>query len=218
MKHVDFVFLLPGNNFSAHFLECWTATVEYMRDNNITFAYGTRYSPNLFENRNALLGNFPNNLGRLKVSNKVFSGELECKKVFFIDNDMVWTIPSIKYLMESDVGVVSAICTNATGVTTTLILNDKPVLTYDIPAMNSDVFEVDAAGLGFLACNFNVLQTLEYPWFREGFTFEPGTFLGDDYSFCKEIKKAGHKIYADRRSIVGHIKSKIVWPGNASFD
>lgn len=218
MQYVDYVFLLPGNNFSSQFLESWTTTVEYMKDNNITYTYGTRYSPNLFENRNSLLGNFPNNLHKRKVSNQIFSGELECKKVFFIDNDMVWTLPSIIALMKSDKKVISGICTHADGEKTTLLNDGKTLTIFDINFESEADFEVDAAGLGFLVCDFEVLQNLKYPWFREGFSFEPGTFLGDDYSFCKTIKNAGYSIYADTRSIIGHIKSNVVWPKNTYFE
>ena len=74
--------------------------------------------------------------------------------------------------------------------------------------------EIDWAGAGFLLIKAEVLEKLEYPWFREEvIKFENcgvphATWVGEDVGFCLAAQKAGYKIYCDCDVKVNHLVGK----------
>jgi len=72
--------------------------------------------------------------------------------------------------------------------------------------------EVDWVGAGFLLIKREVLENIDFPYFREGIlTYinndgkEEAQWHGEDVGFCISAKKAGYKIYVDCDVKVNHI-------------
>lgn len=69
-----------------------------------------------------------------------------------------------------------------------------------LPKQDDDIFEIDACGGHFVMVRRDVLEKVDPPWFQY-------TILGagEDFAFCRNVKKAGFQLYADLSVFVGHI-------------
>jgi hypothetical protein len=216
---VDYVFLIPGNNFSKEFLLSWTETVTYLMSNNFSFFYFVKYMPIVSSIRNYLLGTAITDQSQTFLSppgsTKVFSDILECKKVIFIDSDMVWSLESMKKLLNSEHDFISAPYLLGDGKTVSVkksgedhFMNSKDL------KLQKNVFEIDSSGLGFFSCSFDSLKNIEYPWFSTeeiSKNINGGIHqghIGEDVYFCNKVKSYGNKIFTDPSIIVGHQKNK----------
>jgi hypothetical protein len=56
----------------------------------------------------------------------------------------------------------------------------------------------------------NVLEKMEYPWFRQG-QLDP-QYSSSDLYFCWAAQKAGFKIWIDLDNCIGHIDHIGIWP------
>lgn len=68
-----------------------------------------------------------------------------------------------------------------------------------LPEAEDDLLEVDGTGAHFILIKREVIEAIPYPWFR--FTTRAA---GEDFYFCRQVKKAGYKIYADLSVYTGH--------------
>lgn len=69
-------------------------------------------------------------------------------------------------------------------------------------------FPIRAGGFGCVLIHKDVFKHLSYPYFL----FEVhkyGTFLSEDYYFCKKAREAGYTIWADSRVRCGHVVKSI---------
>lgn len=218
--YYDYIFILPGNTFSRNFLMCWSKTLEYLRDKS--YMYITGYSSIVSRTRNSLLSQSQfSDLGIVGPtslqSTKIFGDNIECKKVIFIDSDIVWNINDIDSLINSEHDIINGFYQIADLNTSSLISNDKThFLTIEEIEQYNNPFEVYSSGLGFTACSFEVLKQLKYPWFKieeEVFTdngIEYQSAMGEDTYFFLKIKELGYKIMADPKIKVGHEKLRIL--------
>jgi GT2 family glycosyltransferase len=69
-----------------------------------------------------------------------------------------------------------------------------------LPSTKDDLVECDGVGGGCLLVHRQVLDAIEPPWFE----YNKGTFVGEDFYFCRKAQEAGFKIYADPSVLVGH--------------
>lgn len=71
----------------------------------------------------------------------------------------------------------------------------------------NDVVEVDGAGAGCLLINRRVFEAIKKPYFI--FEYDKGGLctLSEDLYFCEKAKKAGFKIFVDRKMICDHYKT-----------
>lgn len=75
-----------------------------------------------------------------------------------------------------------------------------------LPARREDLLECDGVGAGCLLVHRRVFEAIEPPWFQ----YSPGTWVGEDFDFCRKIQKAGFKIYCDPGVICGHQEKGLV--------
>lgn len=202
-KTVDYVFAISGREFSSDFLSSWTNTVQMLERSNVSFEWSIYYSPVIVRTRNTL---FESGFSNKTESNTIFGGQLKCKKVVLLDDDMAWTLEHIVALLESPHDIVTGIYATEDGLTTAL-MNPERVSLEDV-SKKTRPFEVESAGLGFMAINFEILEKMNFPWFDTPLT-ERG-FMGEDTYFCKKARELGYKTVADPRIKVGHVKQRIL--------
>jgi len=79
-----------------------------------------------------------------------------------------------------------------------------------LPITTKGLREVDIVGAGFLLVKREVLEKMDYPWFRyEWIRFKKNdieyqTQSGEDVGFCIHAKRYGYKIYVDCDCIIKH--------------
>jgi hypothetical protein len=215
-EQVDFVFLLPGKEFSNKFLSSWTATIVWLLEHNYSFISHIVYSPIVSETRNILLAESPTSnatkMGQDYKSRTLFNNEIVCHKVIFIDSDMVWTVQDIKKLLFSEHDVINGIAPFNFGDNVSVSTNHKWLTKKDIKEIK-EPFEVDFSGLSFAAIKYKVLENITYPYFKtlnELNKDEKYETTGEDVYFYDKIKKAGYKIMADPNILIGHEKLTVL--------
>jgi len=77
-----------------------------------------------------------------------------------------------------------------------------------IPSKKEDLIECDGVGGGCLLVHRQVLDAIEPPWFE----YNPGTFVGEDFYFCRKVQAAGFKIFVDPGVICGHKMKGFIGP------
>ncbi len=212
----DIVFLVPGKNFSQRFINSWTKTIIFLEENKYSYMFCFSYAPIISSVRNGLLGNLPlleNVLNPYETPLEIFNNQVICKTVIMIDSDMVWGVEDIEKLIHSPYDVIVGPYVLTDKKRTSIKLNNKFFNVDELIKFN-EPFEIEAAGLGFTACKFEVLKKLSYPWFKTTeiiYEYENGSrmgsTLGEDVYFFNQITAAGHKIYCDPTIKLGHEKS-----------
>jgi hypothetical protein len=218
-KYADYVFIIPGNNFSQEVVSSLIQTVAYMYEKQYSYLFLFGYSPIIQSIRNGLLSNFTEN-GKIennKIPVDIFNNELECNKIIFIDSDIVWTKEDLKKIIESDKDfIVGTYVLTDTVNSSVREINSEVFMTVNELKNKKEIFEIHSSGLGFMSCSFNAIKNIKYPWFdveetivSEGNKKYQKT-IGEDIYFFNKIKNAGYKIFADPSIKVGHIKTNIL--------
>lgn len=70
---------------------------------------------------------------------------------------------------------------------------------FTLPFELNHLQEVDGCGAHFFLVKREVLEAIPYPWFQC-----TRDSAGEDFDFCRKVKKAGFKIYADFGLYTGH--------------
>lgn len=128
--------------------------------------------------------------------------------ILWVDSDTIFEPDDIQKLADLDVDI-------ATGIYFSTAEHRLPVIRgidrnrgVAIPHIGIpkvlDPYEIDACGLGFCLCKRKVFETLKEPWFefRSGFS--------EDLFFCINSKRAGFRIWANPKVLLGHMTQKIV--------
>lgn len=133
--------------------------------------------------------------------------------ILWIDSDMVFS-PFVLYdLLEADKDIVSAVCFMRRAPYDPCIYSklrmgatleeDQIEKYFDYP---DGVFEVEACGMAMCLMKVVVLEDIIT---KVGQPFFPvksdHRTLGEDLSFCFNARRAGHKIWATSKPLVGHI-------------
>jgi hypothetical protein len=211
-SEANVIVLVPGNTFTMNFILCWTKTVCYFFNSNISFFYKFFYSPIVSHVRNLLLGS---DLNKIELSNPIaltpFNDALSVDKVIFIDSDMVWEPEELHKLIMSpfDITVAPYILSDKKTVS---VARTKNFMTIEEIKQCSEPFLIEHAGFGFVSCNLEVLKKMGYPWFSvqeyinnsEG--KKTGHLIGEDVFFFKKAQEMGFSAYCDPRIKVGHEK------------
>lgn len=213
-KTVDVIFLFAGKKFSSNFVISWSNTLIYLHNKQISFLYAFGYTPIVSQVRNALL-NFNFSYTKLRSINaynsSVFQNTAKSKKVIFIDSDMVWEVEAIDKLIHAEQPVIMAPYVLSDKSRVSVRLGDKEWANVETIKNYNQTTKCLGGGLGFTACDFEVLTKLQFPWFAipEHINGEVSEPYGEDVYFFDNVRKAGYDIYFDPSIKVGHEKSEI---------
>lgn len=212
---VEYVFCLPGRTFSSNFLTSWSNTLIYLMQNQISFIYCNFYTPILNYTRNSLIRRFPGDYKDLN-SNSVlpFDNRVKCKKIIFIDDDMVWTPEDIEKLIKSDKDIIGGFYKmNINDPRGVLAASQNNESIYDRDIIGkTDPIKLTGIGFGLIAIKQDVFNNIEFPWFgtRETINKDTGNveIQSDDFYFCEKAIDSGYEIYGDPTIQLGHEKNK----------
>ena len=70
-----------------------------------------------------------------------------------------------------------------------------------------EIVEVDGVGAGCLLIHRKVLETIKKPYFLFQYNDDGKIVLGEDFYFCLKAKKAGFKVWVDRKMVSSHFKT-----------
>ena len=79
------------------------------------------------------------------------------------------------------------------------------------------LIEVDATGGGCMLIKKKVFEKLEEPYFHYIPAEGDAPKMGEDFYFCKKVKKAGFKIYCDTSVVCKHIGETFIGPEHWDF-
>lgn len=75
---------------------------------------------------------------------------------------------------------------------------DQNALLY--PERPDDIEEIDGAGAHFMLIRRDVLVKMKEPWYQN-----TSLNAGEDFDFCRRLKRAGFKLYVDYSVFTGHV-------------
>jgi hypothetical protein len=215
MNKVDYVICIPGETFSSNFLMSWSNSLIELTKKSEDFIFINTYSSIVSHTRNQLIRSFP---GQQSNNKNIlpFNGELEAKKIIFIDDDMVWNFEDLAKILKSKEDIVSGFyrmnCFKNDNELAAM-KNGDFLISKDIKN-KTELIELDYVGLGFIAINFEVFKKIKFPWFETFDLFDKKNenvlSIGEDFDFCKKAKAVGYKIYGDPTIKIGHEKRKIL--------
>jgi len=202
------IFCLPGKQYSGTWLACWNSTVQWLAQQGITWEAHSHFDPTIYECYNALL----QGQAALGKNQKPFQGARSYDWLIWISSDQCWTTQDLARLISyADRDIVSGFYPTQDNNTFAVAgidaqLNEIHWLTRQDVDPHADSFEVEVAGLGFLAVKQGVFESLQYPWFRPIWkeTDDFAGYTGVDVGFCMQVKSQGYKIWADPKIQVGY--------------
>lgn len=207
-NYVDFVFVIPGKEFSQEFLLAWSDTITYLVSQGITFRYSIYYSPIISDVRNSLLVSSLNPDNSSLRTNEVFSGTFFCKRVVFIDSDIIWSLEDLKKVLFTEHDFISGVYPLQDLSRVSVLKAPRQLMTVEELKEKSTIFETYAVGFGFVSCSFDMLNDMKYPWFSvETPKNSFDNFTGEDAYFCFKAKDFGYKILVNPNIRLGHVKS-----------
>ena len=124
--------------------------------------------------------------------------------ILWLDDDHVFNADLLVYLARhKDLDIVSALYYCRTGRILPVVYvkdenEDDVYKHYPLLEVPPTLVEVDAVGFGALLMRLDVLERMQYPYFK----FEN---CGEDVYFCVKAKQAGVRIWLDGSISIGHI-------------
>lgn len=210
------VFCIPGMTFSKTFLACWTQTIAWCHDNGIDYDVSLTYVPIVYHARNQLLGGTRFNTPK---DFKPFNGEADYDWIIWIDSDQTWSTDDLAGLLSNpDHKIVTGMVLMSNDHNYNISTYDETKvdkrrwLTREDIDFNGDRFTTPECGMGFMAVQKGVFESLEYPWFfpTEHNSENLRWFEAEDGSFCNRITALGYSIWVDPKIQIGHEKSRIL--------
>ena len=130
--------------------------------------------------------------------------------ILFIDSDVVPPL-NIMNMVEDGKDVVSAVnyIWSKFGTVLPLIMKeseDKTGYKFHIDAAGSkeNIVEVEGVGTGCLLVKREVFLKIQKPYFEFSYDKDGLMSCSEDYNFCKKCRKAGYKIFVDKRFVTEH--------------
>lgn len=214
------IFCLPGRSFSNKFLMAWTQLFAECNKYGIIVHYTNKYSSNVYYVRNSCLGG-----NVLSGKNqKPYQGKVKYDFIAWIDSDIVFTTDQFFYMLyesieRENIKIMSGLylmenAVQYAAVQTMDFEYFKRNGTFEFikkgGVPESQFFEADYIGFGFVLIKYGVFEELNYPWFSPLTIKIPDTniqdFCSEDVGFCLKIAKKGIKIHIARSVIVKHEK------------
>lgn len=132
---------------------------------------------------------------------------------WIMGDDHVFDRDILLQLLSREVDVVVPICVRRQPPFSTVLMktedeegNYTPFAYDELPVRG--LFEVHAAGTAGMLVSKRVMDAVGDPWFEN----TGGDNANEDLEFCRKIREAGFKIYADANTLLGHIGLFNIWP------
>ena len=215
---VDYIFCILGHNFSNNFLNSWSETLVMLeKDLKASYIWRIHYEALVASTRNTLIAGLGEDNPYIEekeglIYKTPFLGKYKCKKVIFLDDDMVWTWEDMKRLLVTPHNILSGFYINRHNGVVGHGINNKAVTLNQIKT-EPFPFEIHFCGFGFVSIDYEVFKNMSYPWFESGHNLEPEAIfdlIGEDYYFCSKARSLGYKIMGDPAIRLGHEKKHIM--------
>ena len=134
--------------------------------------------------------------------------------LLMMDADQIYPVNTITRLCSHNLDVVSAMVFRRYPPFDPLMFRGRINTHRYIPVdewKEGDLVEVNATGTGCILYNMKVFHAIKPPWFefrknpRKEFRDKDEKEIGEDFSFCSRLKRAGFKIYVDTGLQVDHL-------------
>lgn len=129
-------------------------------------------------------------------------------KLLFFDTDMRFPRQSLHMLLRHDVPIVGVNYPSRRPPYryTAATMQDEPLITRP---ESTGLVEVAHVGFGFILLDMSIFADDDGPWFSfDWYRREDGKWglVGEDVTFCREMRARGHKIYVDQElsASIGH--------------
>jgi hypothetical protein len=217
-NNVDIVILTPGHSVTAAYNKSLLKTAEEFQKRGITWAWGSEYSSHVGDAREITLSGTKNNN---PLNNIPFEGNLQYKKLMWIDSDISWEPEDIIKLYESDKEIVTGVYLFQDGTTSSFKEFLGRMYNYDEVLKLKELTEIKGCGFGFLCVSKGIFELMSRPWFQSvnttiNFDGKQLTFpiMGEDVSWCARAMDLGYKIWMDPSVLVSHHKTvELHWKG-----
>jgi hypothetical protein len=201
IEHYNVLICTPGRSMEAEYVQSLTDTIAHLQKNGISYKYSTQYSSQVDAARESTI------MGSTFLdifNNKPLLGQATYDKIFWIDSDMSWTIDDFLKLYLSDKDIISGLYVSHEGVPMFSPLQKNSHIDTRFVFNENEIFEISAAGFGFICIKNGIFESMKRPWFETKFQFlesDDGRIslvpLGEDYSWCKSATELGYKIFLD---------------------
>lgn len=208
-EQVDVIIATPGNMMEAEYVKSLVSTISFLHERKITFKFASQYSPRVDAAREATI---MDSTFLDPFNNEPFLGELEYKKIIWIDSDISWE-PSDFYALYSDEHqIISGVYLSNKGFPMFTPQDDnidpRQLLN------GTEPFPVMGVGFGFICMSRGVFELMPRPWFETRFSkitdAQSGKEIlvpfGEDYSWCISAAQSGFTTYVNPLIRVTHNK------------
>lgn len=215
---VDLIIATPGNGVTTGYLQSLLATAAKLSELGISWTFSQQYSSHVADAREITINGSRENDPK---DQRVLRGEVEYKKILWIDSDITFTPEDVIKAYESPYDIVSGAYLLATGEVVAYREMLKPAMKFDEVKEMTEPIQIAGAGMGFMAVKAGVFESLSRPWFQSPlitikYNGEDMTFpiMGEDLSFCHRAKGAGFEIWLDPSIKLIHQKTmQLTWNG-----
>jgi GT2 family glycosyltransferase len=207
------IFCFPGQAFSKNWMCAWNDTIRWLYRNNIEYITINAYSPVIYNCRNMLLGA----TGNPPRTFQPFNGVLDYDWIIWIDNDNIWTPEDLERLISvAEHKIVTGLYIqhdNKTYAQAVFHGDSRTNLLWlpkELVQVDGNRFQVAATGMGFMAVQQGVFESMECPFFRPveyQINDDTTAFLSEDTGFCHRAIDAGYTVWADPCIQVQHEKA-----------
>ncbi len=189
-------FCIPGENFSARFLNNWTALTAELTNHRIQYYLSTGYAPVVHVAREKVLD--------------IITEPINFTHVMWIDSDIDFKPKDFFKLLDNDNRpVVSGMYRLANHDDKFSAMVDGEWVSREYIANNRkccepSIVEAEYVGMGWMLTRIEVYRKLRFPYFDISQTEM------EDQMFCQSLIEAGFKINVDLDVIVGHEKMQVL--------
>lgn len=217
MDPIKLVLCLPGNNFSAMFLQCLTSFLMECSKLPMQLTIVRKPGSDVVAVRNAcLLADL--NKGK---EQKPFNEQINYTHILWVDSDIKFSFQDFYSLLCANTDIVSGMYMEEGGkhfvcgnyIEGSHLSNFVTMETFKDAKEKNFLFEVNFNGFGFMLIKKGVFEKLEYPWFQQHIRTPKNDVTGilpEDIYFCQRVREAGYKVYITPQVVVGHEKRIVI--------
>jgi len=143
------------------------------------------------------------------IRNNIAKSAKHYDYLFAVDSDMTFSSDTLTRLLAHDVDLVSGVYVKKRldPVEYELYRKDEQGKLHCFTPDSQELFEVDACGFGCVLIKTSVFDRIDIPYFYNT-SYDLETLpISEDLYFCKKLRYAGIKMWADPLVACGHIGS-----------